>query len=129
MRILLDTHTIIWPITNDERLSSRAQKAISSAEEAYWSPLLLWEIAIKISTRKESFELSADWHSLIPSFLSENQCSRIDITPQHCAVLTTLPFYHRDPFDRMLIATAQSEDLTIVSRDSAFQKYKIKTLW
>ena len=129
MRILLDTHAIIWAITDDKRLSSRAKEMISTAEEAYWSPLSLWEIAIKISTKKESFGLSADWHSLIPTYLSENQFTRIDITAQHCAELAKLPFHHRDPFDRMLITTAQCEDLTIISRDQSFEHYDVKTLW
>ncbi len=129
MRVLLDTHAIIWAISGDQRLSSRAKQAIASAEEAFWSPLSLWKIAIKISTKKDSFELSTDWHSLVPRYLTENQYSRIDITAQHCAALTTLPFHHRDPFDRMLITTAQCEDLTLISRDSAFQHYDVKTLW
>lgn len=129
MRVLLDTHAIIWAIANDNRLSNKAKKAIESGDEVFWSPLSLWEIAIKISTKKESFGLSADWNSLIPTYLSENQFTKIDITAQHCAILTTLPFHHRDPFDRMLISTAQSEDLTLISRDTAFQNYNVKTLW
>ena len=129
MRVLLDTHAIIWAITDDKRLSDRAKEMITTAKEAYWSPLSLWEIAIKISTKKESFGLSADWHSLIPTYLSENQFTRIDITAQHCAELARLPLHHRDPFDRMLITTAQCEDLTLISRDSAFQHYDVKTLW
>ena len=129
MKILLDTHAIIWAISGDARLSSLAREAIQNAEEAYWSPLSLWEMAIKISIKKDSFGLSGDWHTIIPNYLSDNQFTKIDITPQHCAAVSTLPMHHRDPFDRMLITTAQCEDLIVVTRDSAFAHYDVRTIW
>ncbi len=130
MRVLLDTHTLLWMLHDDPRLSAKAGQAILDAEEAYWSILSLWEIAIKQGLQKRQFyQLPDNWTRQIPAILKKNQLQEISIEAEHCNKLTDLPLHHRDPFDRMLITTAQCEDLTIISRDSAFQHYDVKTLW
>ena len=130
MRVLLDTHTLLWMLHDDPRLSTKAAQAILDAEEAYWSILSLWEIAIKQGLQKRQFyELPKNWTEQISAILEENQLQEISIKAAYCNKLTDLPLHHRDPFDRMLITTAQCEDLTLISRDSAFQHYDVKTLW
>ncbi|PQJ27469.1 type II toxin-antitoxin system VapC family toxin [Rubritalea profundi] len=130
MRVLVDTHTLLWMLHDDPRLSAKAGQAILDAEEAYWSILSLWEIAIKQGLQKRQlYQLPDNWTKQIPAILRENQLQEISIKAEYCNKLTDLPLHHRDPFDRMLITTAQCEDLTLISRDSAFQHYDVKTLW
>ncbi|MCE2959406.1 MAG: type II toxin-antitoxin system VapC family toxin [Akkermansiaceae bacterium] len=129
MRLLLDTHTILWYIFGDSRLSSRARDAILTTDEVYWSMVSIWEIGIKQSLGKPGFELPADWARFLPEQMSLQGFSHLPIDSSHCEAVSKLHWYHRDPFDRLLIATAKIENLTIVSRDTSFQKYPIDQIW
>ena len=130
MRLLLDTHTIIWALSGDPRLSEKAQFAIIEADEVYWSIVSLWELAIKHSLPKRSnLRLAPDWEKGIPKRLEQNQIKQIDIATIHCAQIAKLPHIHGDPFDRMLIAKAQCDDLILLSRDNVFTKYDVKLIW
>jgi PIN domain nuclease of toxin-antitoxin system len=129
LRLLLDTHTILWLISNDPRLNQNTKNIISDAEEVYWSMISIWEIAIKLSVERLDFKLAAGWEKDIPHEMKLCGFHQILISPHHLESLSRLPFIHRDPFDRLLIATAKTENFTIVSRDSNFQKYQVDLIW
>jgi PIN domain nuclease of toxin-antitoxin system len=128
MKLLLDTHTFLWFIEGSPRLSGRARALIEDeASEVFLSVASLWEIAIKISLDK--LHLARPFGTLIPQQLSLNDITLLDITPDHAAGVITLPFHHRDPFDRLLIAQAQVEQMPIVGDDPAFDAYLVRRLW
>ena len=128
MKLLLDTHTFLWFIMGNANLSAAARAAIENlANEKYVSVASVWEIAIKVSVGKLS--LSAPFSTLIPDQLSANGFELLNLDVAHAAALITLPFHHRDPFDRLLIAQAMVEQMQIVSIDSAFDAYPIIRMW
>ena len=128
MRLLLDTHTFLWFIMGNSNLSADARALIEDqANEKFLSVASLWEIAIKVSIGK--LGLSAPFDTLIPQQLSANGFELLRLEINHAAALISLPFHHRDPFDRLLIAQALVEQMQIVSIDSAFDAYPIARLW
>jgi PIN domain nuclease of toxin-antitoxin system len=128
MRCLIDTHAFLWFITTDKRLGERAYEEISNIEnEVVLSIASLWEIAIKASLGK--LELMKPFRDLIPRELVVNEIDLLPITPKHLAVLTDLPFHHRDPFDRLIIAQAMVEGIPLLSVDEEFRKYPVQILW
>lgn len=129
MRLLLDTHVILWMLTDDPILGSTVRDAIVEAEEVYWSTASLWEIGIKHSLGRADFEMKAGWEKKIPAELQKSGIQRLDVEPSHCGTVSTLPLHHRDPFDRMLVAQAISEDLTLVTRDPFVRAYPIRWVW
>ena len=128
MHILLDTHTILWTINDFEKLSPTAKLAIyDEGNTLYISIASAWEVAIKNSLGKlEGFTGGVarfnQQINLMPIVI-------LNIKPRYLQALEHLPFHHRDPFDRMLIATAQCEGLTLLTADSHIGKYDISTLW
>ena len=129
MRVLLDTHTLIWLILDDDRLSPRAKEAYQTADEAAWSVVSLWETAIKLSLGRKDFQLKSDWMETIVSEMRQSGAKQIGVTTEHCKILSTLPWHHRDPFDRMLIAQAMHEDLAVITADGVFAAYEIPVVW
>lgn len=130
MRLLLDTHTILWLLDCEDKLSDRVIQAVSDAQEVYWSVASLWELGIKSAlSKRTNLYLPPNWEETIPLLLESNRMHQLTIAPKHCARVAKLPHIHGDPFDRMLIAKAQCEDLVLVSRDSVFRHYDIRTLW
>jgi PIN domain nuclease of toxin-antitoxin system len=128
MKLLLDTHTFIWFIMGSPNLSASARTLIEDvANEKFLSIASLWEIAIKLSIGK--LTLSAPFDALIPQQLSINGFELLNIEIEHAAVVATLPFHHRDPFDRLLIAQAMVEKMPIVSIDAVFDAYPVTRLW
>ena len=128
MKLLLDTHTFLWFIVGNPSLSATARLAIEDqANEKYLSVVSLWEIAIKVSIGK--LILSAPFDTLIPQQLSINGFELLNLEVLHAAALIQLPFHHRDPFDRLLIAQAMVEQMQIVSIDSAIDAYLTTRLW
>lgn len=128
MRLLLDTHTFLWFILDDPHLSTTARDIISDpTNDIEVSPATYWEIAIKISLGK--YELPESYDVFIERELESNDFRILPIEPKHTAALTTLPFHHRDPFDRLLIAQAMVEAVPIVSVDAAFNAYPVTRLW
>ncbi len=128
MRILLDTHALLWLITDDKRLSKTSRKIFLNTENClYFSIVSLWEICIKKSLGKISLENK--WLDIIQNEMKANSIQWLLVEVSHCAKVTELPFHHRDPFDRMLIAQAMTEDLSILSRDNSFSAYKIRCIW
>ena len=125
---LLDTHTTIWSLTDDEsKLSRKAKSIISDTSNPLCVSIAsLWEISIKVSTGKANFDGNINaFHSL----LCDNGIELIGIYPTHLGIVETLPFIHRDPFDRVIIATAKIEKMTIITADKNIQKYDIPWIW
>jgi PIN domain nuclease of toxin-antitoxin system len=127
MNYLLDTHALIWLLEGDENLSKNARQMIENQENVCLiSSATLWEIAIKVSIEKLEMQLSyGDFIRLI----WENGIEVLDIKAEHCIKLLELPFHHKDPFDRLIIAQSIVEDMTIISRDSQFANYPAKIIW
>ena len=128
MRLLLDTHAFLWFIDGDTALSPYARQLIEDrTNERLLSIASLWEMAIKASLGRLTLSLS--FTDLVAEHVHGNAIELFEILPRHLDVLTTLPFYHKDPFDRMIIAQSQAENIPILSRDSAFDDYAIRRLW
>ncbi len=128
MKVLLDTHAFLWSITGDDRLSKTAEKTFLNPDNnLYFSAASFWEICIKLSLGKLS--LKRGWFKTIQEEMRINAVQWLPVEMQHCVELTKLPFHHRDPFDRMLIAQAMAEDLQLLSRDGRLSAYEIKRLW
>jgi len=128
MRYLLDTHTFLWWVWDAPELSAKARKILENPEnECLLSLASSWEIAIKLSLGKLTLTSGID--RFIPEQLSANGFRQLGIEFRHVARVATLPFHHRDPFDRLLLAQAMEEKLTIVSADAVFRKYAVKRIW
>lgn len=124
MNVLLDTHAFLWFVDDNPRLSQSARVLIESDEtQPFLSTASLWEIAIKISLEK--LTLKQPYETFIPNQLALNGISTLNITMEHTAALATLPFHHRDPFDRLLAVQAKIEEMILVSADPAFEAYAI----
>ena len=125
MRLLLDTHALLWSLVKPEKLPPAVRHAIQSAEnEAYASVASAWEISIKVAIGKLDFDVQ-----VLERGLAASGIQALGITLQHTARIARLPLHHRDPFDRMLVAQALTESLTIVTRDRDLAKYGVKLLW
>ena len=128
MKYLLDTHTLLWFLMGDKKLSDKARRLIDNPRNAkFLSIASLWEIAIKVSLRK--LVLDKPFERLFPEQLHFNRIEILDITVDNLTKLTTLPFHHRDPFDRLIIAQALVEELPIIGADPAFDAYGISREW
>ena len=128
MRVLLDTHTFLWFLLEDPQLSTTASDVIiDPTNDIELSPATYWEIAIKISLGK--YALPEPYDIFMEREIATNDFHILPIEPKHTAVLTTLPFHHRDPFDRLLIAQAMAEAIPILSVDTAFDAYLVTRLW
>lgn len=128
MTILVDTHALLWAIDTPERLSSRARNVLTDPRNRIWfSTVSLWEIAIKIGAGR--IALGKDWRDLIESGRRALRARWLLVEPWHCHAVADLPWHHRDPFDRMLIAQAISEDMTLLTRDQAIGQYDVDVLW
>jgi PIN domain nuclease of toxin-antitoxin system len=127
MNYLLDTHTLIWFLNGDEDLSLKARKVIESSEGVnFVSVASLWEIAIKISINR--LELKTSFEQ-IGEEISGNNFKMLPITFQDTLTISSLPFHHRDPLDRLLIAQSINNDFILISKDKFFDRYQIKTFW
>ena len=129
MQLLLDTHAILWMVSGDPRLPESARDHIRTAEKLFFSPASFWEMGIKTSLGKPGFQLGAKWASRIENELRLNGVSQISIQTRHCARVATLPWYHRDPFDRMLIAQAIEENMTLLTKDTQIAQYDLPVVW
>lgn len=128
MRLLLDTHAFLWWIEDAAKLSRKARSAIVDPDnECFLSLVSCWEMAIKISLGK--LRLSTGLERFVPDQLVTNAFREQPIHFRHVARVATLPFHHRDPFDRLLAAQAIEEELAIVSADAVFRKYGVNRVW
>jgi PIN domain nuclease of toxin-antitoxin system len=124
--ILLDTHTFLWWVQNDPKLSGNTRGLITE-ESCYLSIASCWELAIKVASERIQFDRP------IAQFLAEeliaNTISLLPIEFRHVMRVSSLPLHHRDPFDRLLIAQALEENLAIVSINRGFDAYGIERVW
>lgn len=127
MKFLLDTHTFLWFIDDNPKLSQNAKTLLEEDHELLLSIASLWEIAIKLSLGKLTIAISYD--ELMTQQLEINSIDILPITIAHLKVVSGLPLHHRDPFDRLLIAQSIVECIPIVSADSAFDSYTVERFW
>ncbi|MEW6348120.1 MAG: type II toxin-antitoxin system VapC family toxin [Thermodesulfobacteriota bacterium] len=128
MRLLLDTHSFLWFIGGAEQLPKTAREAIADAgNEVLLSVASLWEIAVKSSLGK--LILGRPFGELIPEQLALNEIETLPIGLDDLSTLTKLPFHHRDPSDRLIIAQALTKGLPIVGRDAEFAGYEVELIW
>lgn len=120
MNLLLDTHSLLWWLADDRSLSGKARTAISeSSNMVFVSAATVWEIIIKKGLGK--LKMPADLNEA----LNMNYFQTLPITTRHALAVGALPLIHQDPFDRMLVAQAKTEGLTLVTRDEEIQKYSV----
>jgi PIN domain nuclease of toxin-antitoxin system len=128
MKLLLDTHAMYWYIEGDSRLSSTARNLIQDlSNDVLISPASYWEIAIKISVGK--WRLNRGYEEFIDIGLNRYGFQILPILPTHTAAVIGLPFHHKDPFDRLLVAQSMVEAVRIVSNDPALDAHGIVRLW
>lgn len=123
--LLLDTHALLWYIEGNEHLPYSLREELSNAQ-LWISAVSLWEITIKVSLGK--LEVSPN----LPDFLrrlKKLDFKHIAITDEQLVTLQGLPFHHRDPFDRLLIAQAITQNIPLVSKDRVFKEYSVEVLW
>ena len=127
MKYLLDTHVILWLATNSPLLSETVKRAIlDNNNEKHVSIVSAWEVAIKLGTQKLQLEGGlAEFFRMI----DENGFLLLGIEREYVQSVQSLPFFHKDPFDRLLIATANVENLTLISIDDNIQKYDVNWIW
>ena len=123
---ILDTHTLLWLFDEDENLSSSAKNIILTEDTLYVSIVTFWEIAIKQNIEKLKLEYTP---SELITLAEQQAISVLQISPKHLDTIRTLEKIHNDPFDRLIIAQAQCEDMTIITKDLIIPKYKVKILW
>ena len=127
MRILLDTHCWLWMAASPERFSASARRIVGTTEhDLYLSAASAWEIAIKHAIGR--LELPEPPARYVPSRLEVLRTLALPIEHSHALRVGSLPRHHRDPFDRLLIAQAQLEDLPILTSDEVFASYDVETI-
>lgn len=123
MKLLLDTHAVLWWQCGDRRLSPEARRAIATADVVWVSAVAGYEVALKISTGKlryqEPFRLT----------IAADHLTELPLTLRHTEELERLPRHHADPFDRILVAQARAEGATIVSHDRELEPYGVPMIW
>jgi PIN domain nuclease of toxin-antitoxin system len=128
MRYLLDTHTFLWWITDDDRLSSNARDLLRDRRNIlYLSAASAWEISIKASLGR--LEFAGDPEKMIPEQMAMNAIEALPIQISHALHVHVLPHHHRDPFDRLLVAQSQLEDLPLITDDIEISRYKVDVAW
>ena len=128
MRVLVDTHTFLWALLQDHRLSARAKQILISREhELYFSLVSLWEIAVKMKIGKLNTVGSSVTY--IRDEMAEYGMELLPIRYEHILQLERLPLHHSEPFDRLRIAQAVAESLPILTHDEKFHLYPVKLIW
>ena len=124
MNLLLDTHILLWFVNDDPRLSEQFKDLIENDHNfSYLSFASLWEMSIKYNLGK--LRLSPSYEEFVDREVSESSIILLDIELEHLKINASLPFHHRDPFDRIIIAQSMAENIPIMTIDSAFNQYPI----
>ena len=126
MKVLLDTHTFLWAITEESKLSSRVRALLTSGD-SWFSVASVWEIVIKSQSGKLSLPLPVG--PFITSQLAFNGVRILPVVLNHVLRVESLELHHRDPFDRILIAQSLEENLPLVTADPVFERYPAKLIW
>ena len=127
MKLLLDTHAFIWWVSEPEKLSPDVLTLFNGDDELLLSVVSVWEIQIKVQLGKLGVTLPL--RELIEHQQQTNGLQVLAVELKHVLALDALPAHHKDPFDRLLIAQAQVEDVRLVSKDKIFTSYPVKVLW
>ncbi len=129
MKLLLDTHTFLWFIRGDERLSGKAKELIEDKQNfRFLSVASLWEMAIKSSLGK--LRLNVTFDQLHKDHIEGNAIEMLNISVAYMDILRVLPFHHKDPFDRLIISKSIVEEASILGRDDLFDQYEgVKRIW
>ena len=128
MRVLLDTHVFLWWIVDSPRLSQRARDVMRDPDvESLWSAASSWEEAIKYALGR--LPLPGPPARFLREQLAINRIGSLPVRNAHAWRVAELPFHHRDPFDRLLVAQAQEERLRLLSGDAALQAYDVDVIW
>jgi len=128
MKYLLDTHVLLWWIIDSNKLSEKARELIEKGiNELYWSAASSWEIAIKNELGK--LPLPEQPSEFIESELKKNRIDSLNINNYHAYKAGKLPLHHKDPFDRIIIAQSQLDNLPLISADKVFNSYDVKVIW
>jgi PIN domain nuclease of toxin-antitoxin system len=122
MGLLLDTHVVLWWLVDDVALASEVKDQLDHEPDVYVSAATIWEVAIKQAIGKLPEPAG------LPELIRDSGFGELPISSQHAITAARLPLIHRDPFDRMLVAQAQDESLTLVTRDPRCQKYDVAVL-
>ena len=124
MKLLLDTHTFLWFVNDSPKLSNHLKDLIEDTNNiSYLSVASLWEMSIKSNLSK--LTLDPNYEEFVDREVTTSAIQLLNIKLEHLRVNSTLPFHHRDPFDRLIIAQSMAENIPIVSVDSAFDKYSV----
>jgi PIN domain nuclease of toxin-antitoxin system len=127
MNYILDTHTVIWFLNGDDKLSIKSKKLIENQDNLkFVSIATIWEIAIKISLGKFKFD---NGFKKFLDLIEDNGFEIIPISFDHALTVSTLDFIHRDPFDRLIISQAITDNLTIITKDEYIEKYDVQITW
>lgn len=128
MKLLLDTHTFLWWITDDPQLSKKARELISDGHNIlYWSAASSWEVSIKYALGRMPLPEAPE--RFLPAEIGKNRLESLPIIDAHAFQAGQLPHHHRDPFDRMLVAQAQVESLALLSNDRQLNHYDVDIRW
>ena len=128
MKYLLDTVAWLWSVHADERLDSEARAILEDAkQEVYLSAVTSWELSIKMRLGKLNFPGPPS--QVVPSFMAKQGLLSLAVTHLHAVKVYDLPPHHSDPFDRILIAQAMVEEMTVITSDRIFEKYPIDVVW
>ncbi len=128
MKYLLDTHALLWILTDDHRLSNNAKDSYLDKKNIILLSLAsIWEMSIKSSLKK--LEIKSSMETFVEQHVINNNIQILNILPQHLYPLEKLPFHHRDPFDRLIICQAIYENLTVITSDKNFDSYSVKRIW
>ena len=121
MKLLLDTHFLIWAANEPEHLTAQVLNLIEDEDNSlYFSTCAIWEVAIKNGRGKPDFKINP-WH--FRNMLINNNFIELPVTSDHALVIATLPLIHKDPFDRMLVAQATHEGITLLTADATLARY------
>ena len=128
MNLILDTHVLLWMISNSERLSDNARELICDNKNTlHLSAASYWEVCIKISIGK--LDMGREWKHLINRHIALNEIQWLPIRKNHAQGICTLPGIHKDPFDRIIISQAKCEKMTVATADKYIQQYPINWAW
>lgn len=127
-RYLIDTHVFLWAIDSTEKLSEPARSILEDrSSEIYLSRACYWEICLKIS--KGKLRLGDGWEKTLERERKKNRFHWLDISSSHCEGIASLPYHHRDPFDRMLISQTLIEQASLISCDDKIAHYDLHVIW
>jgi PIN domain nuclease of toxin-antitoxin system len=127
VRLLLDTHVLLWSAESPEKLSPKARRELENPTNIlFFSAASIWEVAIKVSLQKLALSMSSQ--QLVEALVGSD-FTELPVSSAHAAKVASIPFHHRDPFDRLLVAQAEIEQMTLVSKDAILDAYEIRRLW